>query len=232
MAKKKIAIQCPCSYTRQGIENLLRKQDLARKCKLVTSINHFGEVEERLKSLRAVDIIIVTLSSAVDAPVTALSLFGEYLPNAYPGARILFITDLIPDRVMARYLRLTINSPGRVFDTSSSLSMLKNQLVDVVETMPDESTPCKVEKPLLSLRENTVLRRILDGDSISVIARGLKISIKTVSHYKRSALVKLNIKTLQPLLINTDSKNQNSNSIKSSAMITRNTHMSLSMMEC
>ncbi|WP_431225979.1 hypothetical protein ACQ86O_27750 (plasmid) [Serratia sp. L9] len=43
---------------------------------------------------------------------------------------------------------------------------------------------------------------------MSLIAKDLRVSIKTVSHNKRSALIKLGIRTLQPLIINAGYKKE------------------------
>lgn len=56
--------------------------------------------------------------------------------------------------------------------------------------------------PRLSQRELSVLRFLLKGKSITRIALRLGLNYKTVSHHKRSALVKLGVNSLQPLLLN------------------------------
>ncbi|WP_114195223.1 LuxR C-terminal-related transcriptional regulator [Edaphovirga cremea] len=201
MAKKRVAIQCPCLYTRKGIEEILLDTQFSAKCKIVASISHLDQYENRLIKLTTVDIIIVTLSSTVDDPASTLRLFGEFLPTAHPNARILLIADIIPTGVMARYLS-DLKNIGAVLDTSKSLDVLENQLVINIGKFAEVYKFGKVAALPLSLRETIVLRRLLEGEKTAGIAKDLQISPKTVSNYKRSAMVKLNIRSLQPLIIN------------------------------
>ncbi|WP_244942321.1 helix-turn-helix domain-containing protein [Yersinia rochesterensis] len=55
---------------------------------------------------------------------------------------------------------------------------------------------------VLSKRERTVLALLLQGKSNNAIADHLQLSNKTISYHKRSALGKLGIPTLQPMLMN------------------------------
>ncbi|WP_114196290.1 response regulator transcription factor [Edaphovirga cremea] len=223
MAKKRIAIQCPCLYTRTGIEEILLDTQFSEKCKIVASISHLDQYANRLIRLPAVDIIIVTLSSTIADPASTLSLFGEFLPMVHPDARILLIADVMSTGVMARYLS-DLNSIGCVLDTSEPLGMLEKQLVDVIDTFTDAYRPGKVTASPLSLRETTVLRRLLDGEQMMSIAKDLQLSPKTVSNYKRSALIKLSIRSLQPLIINKHNKKSINNELGSTILETSNTN--------
>ncbi|WP_114196305.1 helix-turn-helix transcriptional regulator [Edaphovirga cremea] len=201
MAQKKIVIQCPCLYTRKGIEELLLNKKFSDKYKIVASISHLDQYGSRLIRFFDVDIIIVTLSSAVDDPVTSLSFFGEFLPTGHPDAKILLIADVISTGVMARYLS-KLNNISAALDTSHSLAILETHLISGIETINEAYKPGKVTIPALSQRETTVLRRLLDGEKAAGIAIDLQLSHSTVSAHKHSALKKLSIRSLHPLIMN------------------------------
>lgn len=213
MIKKRIAIQCPCLYTRKGIEDILLDTQFSETCKVVASISNLDLYESRLQMLPVVDVIIVTLSSAIDDPVLTLRFFGEFLPSAHPNARILLIDDVVSTGVIARYISKN-NGLWAVLEPSKALSRIKNQLLHVIDIFTGDYIPSKEKKRFLSQRETTVLRLLLDEVNTKDIAIHLKISPKTVSHHKISALKKLGIRTLQPFLVVNDYKKSTNRGIE------------------
>lgn len=59
--------------------------------------------------------------------------------------------------------------------------------------------PCSPGYFRLTLREITVVQKLLKGYSPDFISKNTGLSIKTISHYKRTALAKLGIPTLPVL---------------------------------
>lgn len=222
MDKKRVVIQSPCLYTRDGIKDILLDTQFSEPCEVVASISNLDLCENQLLRLSVVDIIIVTLSSTIDDPISTLRLFGEFLPSVYPNARILLIDDVISTGVIARYI-CGYNSLWGVLDLSKALPIIKSQLVNAVETFTDVYKISKRKKPFLSQRETIVLRLLLEGKEMAGIAINLKISYRTVSCCKRSALTKLGIQTLQALIINNCNKKQIIND--SEAIITKKSNI-------
>ncbi|MHA7847800.1 LuxR C-terminal-related transcriptional regulator [Serratia sp. D1N4] len=201
MIKKKIIIQCPCHYTRLGIEGMLRNTQLSEKCDVIDSVSELKQCEKYLREFPVVDIMLLTLSSMVEDPATALHLLGESLPLVKPNTRIVLIADMLTVEVMARYL-CGINNVLVVLDKSKSLEIFEDQLLSAFHPLTELYRLGQIAAPSLSLREMTVLRRLLEGQKGVDIANDLLLSNKTVSHYKRSALIKLGIRSLQPLMVN------------------------------
>lgn len=194
MHSKKIVIQCPCYFTRKGIEELLAKPEE------ITNFSSLSQCVSQLNNRLTPDIVIVTLSSMVNNPAFTLRLFGELLPFMYPSITTLIIADMAVSGVMARYL-CGLKSVWGVLETSESLAAWQNQLRHLIQPSEAFVPTREIATPSLSLREMTVMWRLLDGQKTAHIAYELCISPKTVSYYKRSALVKLGIRSLQPLMI-------------------------------
>ena len=198
MLNKKIIIQCPCYFTRRGIEAVLQKIHLV-ELEVVASFDRLSQCIKLLNSGPAPDILIMTLSSMVNNPSSTLRLFGEYcLVNQ--GIKTILINDMVSFGVMGRYI-CEFKNVLAILDTSRSVEALEFQLLNTFQTFIGPSPLRYSKTPSLTSREMTVLQKLLEEQKIVDIAHDMRISPKTVSSHKRSALFKLGIRSLQPLMI-------------------------------
>ncbi|MFC0226559.1 helix-turn-helix transcriptional regulator [Serratia aquatilis] len=221
MSKKKTIIQCPCHYTRIGIETVLKNMQFSEKCEISVSFSELGECGKYLRTQPKIDILLLTLSSAVASPIATLHILGEYLPLLHPDTKIVLIADMMSVDAMARYL-CGLENVLDVLDTSNPLQVLQEQLLGVFNPHNGMKKLNYTASRSLSLREVTVLVRLLEGEKMMHIAGDLQLSPKTISFYKRSAMVKLGIRKYQPLMINRSHKKIVFNIAKSENIETRN----------
>jgi DNA-binding NarL/FixJ family response regulator len=199
MLNKKIMIQCPCNFTRRGIEAVLQKIHLLVELEVIASLERLSQCIKLLKTGPAPDILIMTLSSMVNNPSATLHLLGEYY-RSNPKVKTILINDMVSCGVMGRYI-CEFKNVWAILDTSRSVETLQLQLLNTFEPFSYRSSPRYATTPSLTPREMAVLQRLLDEQKTADIAYDMHISPKTVSSHKRSALFKLGIRTLQPLMI-------------------------------
>ncbi len=199
MINKKAIIQCPCHFTRRGIEAVLQNMNFLAELEVIASLDRLSQCIKLLNSGPAPDVLIMTLSSMVSDPSATLHLLGEYyLVN--PRVKTILINDMASFGVMGRYI-CEFKNVLAILDLSSSVETLEFQLLNTFQPFTYRSPLRHSTTPSLSPREMTVLQRLLDEQKTTDIAYDMRISPKTVSSHKRSALCKLGINSLQPLMI-------------------------------
>jgi DNA-binding NarL/FixJ family response regulator len=204
MLNKKVIIQCPCHFTRKGIESVLQNIQLMVELDVIASLAKLNQCIKQLNTGTVPDILIMTLSSMVNNPSSTLSLLGEYC-QVNPRVKTILINDLVSFGVMGRYI-CEFKNVWAILDTSRSVEALEFQLLDTFQPFTGRSPLRYATTSSLSPREIAVLQRLLDEKKIVDIANELRISPKTVSSHKRSALFKLGIRSLQPLMIQSYSR--------------------------
>ncbi|WP_161782103.1 MULTISPECIES: LuxR C-terminal-related transcriptional regulator [unclassified Serratia (in: enterobacteria)] len=70
---------------------------------------------------------------------------------------------------------------------------IKVEMIMGVNAMFRKRSEYDIKRTVLSNMERKVITRLLDGDSAMKLARKEKLSDKTISHHKRSALVKVGV---------------------------------------
>lgn len=199
MLNKKIIIQCPCHFTRRGIEAVLQNIQLMVELDIIASLARLSQCIKLLNTGAAPDILIMTLSSMVSNPSSTLHLLGEYY-LANPRVKTILINDMTFFGVMGRYI-CDFKNVWAILDTSRSVEALEFQLLNTFQSFTGRAPLRHSTAPSLSPRETAVLQRLLDEQKMADIADDMHISPKTVSSHKRSALFKLGIRSLQPLMI-------------------------------
>ncbi|WP_411751348.1 helix-turn-helix transcriptional regulator [Serratia sp. (in: enterobacteria)] len=199
MLNKKIIIQCPCHFTRRGIEAVLQNMHCLVEHEVIASLDRLSQCIKLLNTGPAPDILIMTLSSMVNNPSTTLHLLGDYY-LANPRVKTILINDMASLGVMGRYI-CEFKNVWAILDISSSVEALEFQLLNIFQPFTCRSPLRHSTIPSLSPREMTVLQRLLNEQKTTDIAYDMRISPKTVSSHKRSAMFKLGISSLQPLMI-------------------------------
>lgn len=193
MNGKRAAILHPCAYTRVGLANLLSSSHRT------VSTGEFNVFKQHLTALPDIELAILALEGDGFTATSTLALITEWLQEYRPYCKIMLVLDKANAEGLTLYVRQLSNVIG-VLNPNVSLPQLHIQLYEAL-VAADSNADTMTRESRLTLREHQVLRSMLLGCNVDHIACSLEISIKTVSHYKCSALRKLGIRNLQALLL-------------------------------
>ncbi|MFN3071369.1 helix-turn-helix transcriptional regulator [Serratia sp. J2] len=187
----------PCQFTRSGLIGLL-----PANCE-VLSTEKIHQCNLHLLSENKPNLIILSLQGVDYTVIDVLSLIDIIYKENHQH-RILIIIDVYRNSGLIDYLQETSSRIGFI-DTQNSLSFITRQINELIVDKDSELYLYNKKnlKPL-SLRERQVLSGVLMEFSYKQIAQMLSISSKLVGHYKRIALRKLGVKSMQSLLIPTN----------------------------
>lgn len=198
--KKKVVLQCPCHFTRTGLEVLISEPTLSASLEIVASSNSFEESEILLGCLPTVDIVLLMLDCHDYSMASFLHLISDSLPKMHSSCTVVLVGKAAHMDMLMHYFS-GLKNTMLILDSSSSLMKLQKQLLDIDRACGEDAKDGSHVSALLSSRELLVLRRLLDGESSGQIADDLELHYKTVSHYKRAALAKMGIRSLCPLVM-------------------------------
>ncbi|CAI2084649.1 Bacterial regulatory proteins, luxR family [Serratia fonticola] len=197
MSIKHATILHPCQFTRLGLSELLPSS-----CRVLSS-EKIHQCHLHLLSVNKPNLFIISLQGS-DYTVMDILSFIEIIFQESHQHRVIIILDVYRSSGLIDYLLETCARIGFI-DTQNSLSSITRQINELMSNDLLEFSEYfkKVAKPL-SLRERQVLNGILMEFDYKKISQVLSISPKLVGHYKRKALKKLGIRTIQSLLIPTN----------------------------
>ncbi|WP_337262019.1 MULTISPECIES: helix-turn-helix transcriptional regulator [unclassified Serratia (in: enterobacteria)] len=203
MEKKKLLLHCPCHFIQMGLEEIFSQEPFTEQTEIVASVSTLKQCEYVLFKQPVLEMVILTLDNHCFNPVSLLNLLTQCLPGLHPNSKIVLIGDIIHMKMLKRYLG-ELNHPYIFLDISLPVFIMQQQLHSALQVcLP----PAKVQNnrvpgaSQLSSREKMVLNRVLNGETIAIIATDLRLHYKTVNHYKRSALLKLGVYSLPMLLM-------------------------------
>ncbi|CAI2032723.1 Bacterial regulatory proteins, luxR family [Serratia fonticola] len=190
---KNVVLLCECSFTRTALEMLLKPQAQifgtadVEQCRLHMSRSLDGEV----------DLVILSVSNyRIDALLRLATLIG----CCHPSCQILM--DLGSASIPLRHFYLNLlNSHVGLIDLTQTVLALQSFIGQVIRGEKMLSTREIICGELLNWRERNVLQGLMKELSAQDIAKTLALNIKTISHYKRSGLIKLGARNIQDLLI-------------------------------
>ncbi|MBL5829833.1 helix-turn-helix domain-containing protein [Serratia fonticola] len=200
MISKKVILQSPCIFTQRGLEVIINETSLSKFFEIVGSTKKISQCETLLNHLPTVDVVILALGNGEYSLASLLRLVGDYLPHRHPSCKVVLMGEIARMNMLKRYFNGLINTVITL-DSSTSLEELQKKLQNIVFPYPDEREKSALASGALSSRELFVLLKMLDGETPNQIANRLQLNYKTVSHYKRTALVKLGIRSLCPLVV-------------------------------
>lgn len=187
----------PCQFTRSGLIGLL-----PANCE-VLSTEKILQCHLHLLSENKPNLIILSLQGVDYSVIDVLSLIDIIYKENHQH-RILIVIDIYRNSGLIDYLQETSSRIGFI-DTQNSLSFITKQINElIVDNNPGLYSYNKKNVKVLSLRERQVLSGILMEFNYKQIAQMLSISSKLVGYYKRIALRKLGVKSMQSLLIPTN----------------------------
>ncbi|WP_051916739.1 MULTISPECIES: LuxR family transcriptional regulator [unclassified Serratia (in: enterobacteria)] len=197
MQKEKLmVIQCPCHFTLLGLVKLFGNSLFSEQLENSEKFKSLDECEEYLRTESDIDLLMLTFSSKEHNLVQLINFIANKLPLLHPRTRLLLLADNVYITFLKSYYS-EFDKVSAILDVSASLDNLHALLSDVLKGNRQE----KKSAVSLSSRELTVLNRLLSGRTQAQVANDLKLSHKTVSHYKRSALVKLGLPSLHPFFM-------------------------------
>lgn len=198
MRKKKLVLQCSCHFTQMGLAALINESDLSASLELVASAGDATQCESLLTDLPVVDIVILILRNSDYNLASLLELIGERLPHRHPSSRVVLMGTPGSLNVLKRCFS-GLENVWSITDSSVPSAVLLKNLQEIAATNKGKA---RDPRGGLSRHERLVLRKLLGGESPNQIANSMAIHYKTVSYYKRSALAKLGMSSLSPLVVN------------------------------
>ncbi|HFR4115447.1 TPA: LuxR C-terminal-related transcriptional regulator [Yersinia enterocolitica] len=198
MEDKLAIIQHPCVFTRFSLERILKKLLMSESVNIVASASSLTDCYDNLVRFPTTHLAILSLRGEDYTSGDSLSLIVDWLRIHRPDCRVIIIADEFCVYLLKQYF-CGVDQVHAVLAQNAPLSQYVTQLnrVFLSPAMLSKKRTC-----VLSKRERTVLALLLQGKSNNDIANDLQLSNKTVSYHKRSALGKLGIPTLQPMLMN------------------------------
>ncbi len=201
MGRKNIIIQHPCYFTRLGMENIMADLLPNKRSGVFTHLSHLDEYYRHLRKRHRVDIAAINLMSGNYLQGELLNWTVRQLRLNNPDCQIILLMDTKNTMLLGSHMH-ELQDIQMVQELRESLSIITDRLSLIFSGQPQDRTTLDLKMPQLSHREINVLHSLLKGKSITSIAFRLGLNYKTVSHYKRSALMKLGINSLQPLMLN------------------------------
>ncbi|CNH41334.1 Virulence factors putative positive transcription regulator BvgA [Yersinia kristensenii] len=198
MEDKLAIVQHPCSFTRFSLERILKKLLMSESVNIVASVNSLSDCYDNLVKFPETHLAILSLRGEDYTSGDSLSLVVDWLRIHRPNCRVIIIAEEFCVSLVRQFFS-GVSQVCAVIAQNESVSQFITQLNRVFSSsmVLSGKPPC-----VLSKRERTVLALLLQGKSNNAIADHLQLSNKTISYHKRSALGKLGIPTLQPMLMN------------------------------
>jgi two-component system, NarL family, invasion response regulator UvrY len=156
-------------------------------------------------AVRPLDVVLLDVSMPGRHGVEIL----RRLVNEYPELAVLIYTRFPEEQYAVRTLRagaagyvsksaapdeliqaIHTVAAGETYLSAKAATLIKRALVDGAGTLQDS----------LSDREDQIMRLLVAGQSVSAIAEGLSISIKTVSTHRMRLMKKLGVDSLADLV--------------------------------
>lgn len=205
MYQKKIALQCACHFTYLGLRTLINNTFSFHNVNVMDNSDTPEKFAADVSDFISGDLAIITLSHNDYNPASLINLVYGRLAKVPLSGRILLIGDptYLP---MLQYYLGSLKNTWAFMDISMSTRQLQQQLHNAALMHTDMYQRSKPTAKTLTRSELGMLYRLLNRQSVMQIAKDLSISEKTVSCHKRSALVKLNMRSLHPLLIDNNDK--------------------------
>lgn len=189
---KNIVLLCECEFTRLGLETLMQPE--AR----IFSTTDLEQCRAHLsRSLRGIDLVVLSVRSG---SINALVRLATLIRVHHPACRVLMDPGAASIPLLRFYLNC-LNTTVGLIDFTQPVPALRHFLGEVMRS--EKVLPAKkaIHSEQLSYRERNILQEVMRGVRPKDIAKTLKLSDKTISHYKRTGLRKLGARNIQDLLM-------------------------------
>ncbi|OMQ23680.1 LuxR C-terminal-related transcriptional regulator [Serratia oryzae] len=195
-----------CSLVMQGIEKLLNTLPFS------LNIDNHSQNNNELKPVftgRKIDVVISGLFGTQNDILNGLDLLNK-VKELHPNVKIIVITQIKNTRILNFLANMGVDG---LISCDESLDEMKDILTRVLQRKEKRifsstiksQIPCleyntAINVSRLSCHEIRVVGAFLKGRSLHEISTFTSRSLKTVSHYKRSAMRKLGVQSDAMLL--------------------------------
>ncbi|HHQ6580105.1 TPA: helix-turn-helix transcriptional regulator [Serratia fonticola] len=196
MKKKKLLLICPCNFTKIGMESLVQDSQLSAHVELVTNTDKVKCSGNILSPFPAIDIIVMSLDNINKNILSHFEILQNILSHNYKSSKVVLIGSCeFISLFKSRFNNLLI------LNGSTKINELEKHLINLITTDTEKNEKAELGYTTLTARQLFILQKLLNGYSLYQIATDLKISYKTVSSHKCTALAKLGIRSLSPLIV-------------------------------
>lgn len=187
----RVVILSECGFTRGGLTALL-----APTCAIFSTPDSQTCLTHMVQRER---VTLVILSVSNRTALAALIRLVGHIRHYQPHCKVLLDPGAVSVPLLRFYFNHLYDCVGTI-DLAQPVSTLLQNIVQVMSRQTELSAEMMAGQDQLSCRERSVLSRVIKEMSHVDIARALKLSVKTVSHYKRAGLLKLGARNMQGLL--------------------------------
>jgi len=185
-----------CTYTQEGIKHLQPELHCDSGCNI--TIKPFGVDTHTVLNNNDENIFILGLHGYSNSHVGSLEFIMNWLPICHHEVRVIIIAKTNSIGNLKNYL-LGLKNVYAVLDHATALHEFRIHLQNAIMDSPG-SSPRKPTISPLTNQELNVLKYLLKGMPVTMVADKLCIHYKTVSSHKRSALNKLGVNSLHRLM--------------------------------
>ncbi|CND64087.1 LuxR family transcriptional regulatory protein [Yersinia frederiksenii] len=201
MEEKQVIIQHACQFTRFSMKDILSNVLAMEPVNIVDHAESLNDVYDNLVRFPSTHMVVLSLYGYDYCYTNTFGLIINWLQENRATCRVVIIADISYIRLLEHYF-YGIDLIYTMIAQAAPISHFVDRLTHVFfQATPTKRFFYRKRHLPLSKREQTVMRLLLQGNSNNNIATILQLSNKTVSYYKRSALSKLGIPSLQPMLI-------------------------------
>lgn len=194
MKKKKLLLLCPCNFTKIGMESLIQDSQLSAHVELVAHTDKVKCSESLLRCFPAIDVVVMSLDNK--NILSHFEMLQNILSHSQKSSKVVVIGNCeFISLFKSRFDNLLILSG------STKINELENYLLNLITSETERNKQAELDYTALTTRQLFILQKLLSGYTLHQIATDLKISYKTVSSHKCSALAKLGIRSLSPLIV-------------------------------
>lgn len=196
MKKKKLLLLCPCNFTKIGMQSLVQDSKLSAHVDLVNKTDKVECSENLLRSLPVIDIVVISLDNINKNILFHFEMLRNILSHSYKSSKVVVIGN-------CEFISLFKNSFKNllIISGSTDINKIEKYLLNLITSDIEGNGKVKFDSTALTTRQLLILQKLLSGYTLHQIATNLKISYKTVSGHKCTALAKLGIRSLSPLIV-------------------------------
>ena len=201
MEEKQVIIQHACQFTLASVKDILNDILNTEPINIVAQVKSLEDVYDNLMRFPSTHMVILSLCCDDYRHNHTFHLIVNWLQANRTTCRVVIIADIPYIRLLEHYfydIDLIYAMIAKTAPVSHVVEWLRQVFYQVT---PTKRFFYRKRHLSLSKREQLVMELLLQGNSNNHIASALQLSHKTVSYYKRNAMNKLGIPSLQPMLI-------------------------------
>ncbi|CRY56994.1 MULTISPECIES: LuxR C-terminal-related transcriptional regulator [Yersinia] len=201
MEEKQVIIQHACQFTLASVKDILNDILNTEPINIVAQVKSLADVYDNLMRFPSTHMVILSLCCDDYRHNHTFHLIVNWLQEHRATCRVVVIAEMPYIRLLEHYFYDIELIYAMVAQTAPMVNFAEWLKQVFYQVTPTKRFFYRKRHLTLSKREQMVMGLLLEGNSNNHIASTLQLSNKTVSYYKRNALNKLGIPSLQPMLI-------------------------------